>query len=120
MLLLTQLAAKNVLVFNGGRTVKLADFGSAVRVGDSKAMHKGWTPYFAAPEIVRGDVPYFPADIWSTLCVLIEMLTAKKPGCCQHNSVTDVAMMFLVRMERRGKEGKRERERERERERQEI
>ena len=75
--------AQNVLVFDGGRTVKLTDFGTAVAVGEvtSKQGLKGLMPYFAAPEIIKGEVPKFSADIWSALCILIEMLTAKWPGC---------------------------------------
>ena len=90
--------------------MKLTDFGSAVRVGEATAMKKGMTAYFAAPEVVKGDVPHFSADIWSTLCILVEMLTTKLPGCYQHHSMTDVAMMFLVR---RGESEEEERGRER-------
>ena len=56
---------------------------------------KGLTPYFAAPEVIKGEVPRFSADIWSVLCILIEMLTARPPGCHKVGR-NDVQMMFLV------------------------
>ena len=89
--------AQNVLVFDGGRTVKLTDFGTAVAVGEVTSMQglKGLTPYFAAPEVIKGEVPKFSADIWSVLCILIEMLTARYPGN-HHVGTNEVAMMFLV------------------------
>ena len=89
--------AQNVLVFDGGRTVKLTDFGTAVAVGEVTSMQglKGLTPYFAAPEVIKGEVPKFSADIWSVLCILIEMLTARYPGH-HHVGTNEVAMMFLV------------------------
>ena len=88
---------QNVLVFDGGRTVKLTDFGTAVAVGEvtSKQGLKGLTPYFAAPEVIKGEVPRFSADIWSVLCILVEMLTARYPGF-HHVGTNEVAMMFLV------------------------
>ena len=90
--------AQNILVFDGGRTVKLTDFGTAVAVGEVTSMQglKGLTPYFVAPELIKGEVPKFSADIWSVLCILIEMLTARYPG--HHHVGTDMmAMMFLVK-----------------------
>lgn len=90
--------AQNVLVFDGGRTVKLTDFGTAIAVGEATATLKGWTPYFVAPEIVKGEVPHFSADIWSVMCILVEMLTAKWPGCHRvtADNMNEMAMMFLV------------------------
>ncbi len=48
--------ALNVLVFDGGRTVKLADFGTAVQLSEISAVGGkivGCTPYFAAPEVIK-------------------------------------------------------------------
>ena len=89
--------AQNVLVFDGGRTVKLADFSAAVSVGEIEITSiKTICPYFAAPELIKGEKPKFSADIWNVLCTLIEMLTARYPG--HHHAGTDeVAMMFLVK-----------------------
>ena len=48
-------SAANVLVFNNGRTVKLADFGSAMHMDDVSSIAvgslKGCSPHFAAPEV---------------------------------------------------------------------
>ena len=77
--------------------MKLTDFGTAVAVGEVTSMQglKGLTPYFAAPEVIKGEVPRFSADIWSVLCILVEMLTARYPGF-HHVGTNEVAMMFLV------------------------
>lgn len=93
--------AHNVLVFDGGRTVKLSDFGSAVAIGKSTTMQglKGCTPYFAAPEVIKGDVPKSSADIWSVFCVLVELLTARWPGCQQVDR-NETAMLFMVSLSR--------------------
>ena len=48
-------SGNNVLVFNTGRTVKLADFGSAMHMDDVSSIGvgtlKGCSPHFAAPEV---------------------------------------------------------------------
>ena len=77
--------------------MKLADFGTAVAVGEMTSSRgvKGCTPYFAAPEVIRGEVPKCSADIWSVFCTLIEMLTARRPGCHQVER-NEIAMMYLV------------------------
>ena len=89
--------AQNVLVFDDGRIVKLTDFGKAVAIDEvaSKQELIDLSPYFVAPEIIKGEVPTFSADIWSVLCVLIEMLTARLPGCYPVMR-KDAEMMSLV------------------------
>ena len=44
---------KNILVFNDGRTVKLTDFGSAIRMDALEVNNSlvGCTPNFSAPEV---------------------------------------------------------------------
>jgi serine/threonine protein kinase len=88
-------AARSVLVFGGGRNLKLSGFGSAVPVGEATTTMRGNNPSFAAPEVIKGEVPRFSADIWSVLCILVEMLTARWPGCQQVVRSAE-AMMFLV------------------------
>ena len=50
-------SGNNVLVFNTGRTVKLADFGSAMHMDDVSSIGvgtlKGCSPHFAAPEVIN-------------------------------------------------------------------
>lgn len=65
---------ENLLITNG--VLQLADFGTAVTVGEESM--GGHTPCYRAPEIVL-DLPCGPAsDVWSACCVLYEMLT-----CCE-------------------------------------
>ena len=46
-------------------------------------------------QVVYQHQPTFSADVWSTLCVFVEMLTAKLPGCykVQRNQNS---MLYLV------------------------
>lgn len=72
---------KNVLVGNNG--VKLADFGSAKRLGEEKngqeAIQLRGTPQWMAPEVVN-QVEQGPAsDIWSLGCTVLEMATGRPP-----------------------------------------
>jgi serine/threonine protein kinase len=72
---------KNVLV--GANGVKLADFGSAKRLGDEKngqeALQLRGTPQWMAPEVVN-QVEQGPAsDIWSLGCTVLEMATGRPP-----------------------------------------
>ena len=83
----------NVLVVNG--VVKLADLGLVKRVDESDAQRecrecgvsnvscascsngrmrsKVGTPYYVAPEIVRGDAYGLKSDVWSLGCLLYEL-----------------------------------------------
>ncbi|GLJ08696.1 hypothetical protein SUGI_0093850 [Cryptomeria japonica] len=72
---------KNILVGSNG--VKLADLGSAKRIGgeedkELRCQLRG-TPLWMAPEVVK-QVEQGPAsDIWSLGCTVIEMSTGKPP-----------------------------------------
>ena len=85
----------NVLVVNG--VVKLADLGLGKRVDEGNApseqnekhapaaladggmRSKVGTPYYVAPEIVRGDVYGFASDVWSLGCLLYELAALRSP-----------------------------------------
>ena len=88
----------NVLVVNG--VVKLADLGLGKRVDESDAQRecrecengvscascsngrmrsKVGTPYYVAPEIVRGDAYGLKSDVWSLGCLLYELATLRSP-----------------------------------------
>ncbi|KAJ0244879.1 Mitogen-activated protein kinase kinase kinase 13 [Hirschfeldia incana] len=72
--------ARNVLVSSRSSGVKLADFGSAIRV--SKRMATGkitprGSPLWMAPEVIRGEYQGPESDVWSLGCTVIEMLTGK-------------------------------------------
>ncbi|XP_019101418.1 PREDICTED: mitogen-activated protein kinase kinase kinase NPK1-like [Camelina sativa] len=70
--------SKNVLVFNGGSSVKLADFGSAVELEKStvQVAPRG-SPLWMAPEVIRREYQGPESDVWSLGCTVIEMLTGK-------------------------------------------
>uniref|UniRef100_A0A0D3C2Z4 Protein kinase domain-containing protein n=1 Tax=Brassica oleracea var. oleracea TaxID=109376 RepID=A0A0D3C2Z4_BRAOL len=70
--------AKNVLVADGGSSVKLADFGSAVELEKpTVAIAPRGSPLWMAPEVVRRDYQGPESDVWSLGCTVIEMLTGK-------------------------------------------
>lgn len=76
--------SKNVLVFNGSSSVKLADFGSAVEFEKStiQVTPRG-SPLWMAPEVIRREYQGPESDVWSLGCTVIEMLTGK-PGWEDH------------------------------------
>jgi len=77
----------NILLDATLSLVKLADFGAAKKlnfIDKSRYDHskKGdivGTPYWMAPEVVRGHGCGRRSDIWSAGCTILEMLTLKPP-----------------------------------------
>ncbi|KAL0863585.1 hypothetical protein Bca101_042703 [Brassica carinata] len=70
--------SKNVLVANGGTSVKLADFGSAMELEKPTVeISPRGSPLWMAPEVVRGEYQGPESDVWSLGCTVIEMLTGK-------------------------------------------
>jgi serine/threonine protein kinase len=67
--------------------VKLADFGASKKLQDIRTVTDNHaagtmtgTPYWMAPEVIRGNVNYGrKADIWSLGIVVIEMASGKPP-----------------------------------------
>lgn len=82
----SDLKCKNVLLGSSGN-IKLADFGCAKRLNDSKADATTMgscksicgTPLWMAPEVLRNEGLDFAADIWSLGCTVIEMATGRPP-----------------------------------------
>ena len=70
----------NVLITVEGQ-VKLADFGASTIVEESVALLKDvkGTPYWMAPEVISEQGHGWEADVWSTGCTVMEMLTADHP-----------------------------------------
>nr|AIT52931.1 mitogen-activated protein kinase kinase kinase 14.1 [Brassica napus] len=70
--------SKNVLVVNGGSSVKLADFGSAMEFKKPTAgIAPRGSPLWMAPEVIRREYQGPESDVWSLGCTVIEMLTRK-------------------------------------------
>lgn len=86
------LKCANVLVNSEGQ-VKLSDFGSSSKLqaisvsndsstGETRSTPSGeirGSPYWMAPEVVKGESTGKPQDVWSLGCCLIEMLTGQPP-----------------------------------------
>jgi len=76
----------NLLLDEQHKIVKLADFGAAKklstlnysRYANSTATMVG-TPYWMAPEVIKGEGTGRRSDVWSVGCTLVEMLTGHPP-----------------------------------------
>lgn len=72
----------NIVVTEGG-SAKLTDFGTAYRHGDRKSITPnaavGYTPAYAAPEVVRGR-PEPVSDVFSLGATLYALVTGGPPG----------------------------------------
>jgi hypothetical protein len=78
------LVSETVPLSQGRRSmpsVKISDFGTAVRVCEAQAMRRSCvgTPWFLAPEVIQVEEYSFPADIWSVGCCLFNMVTGRRP-----------------------------------------
>ncbi|XP_020205525.1 mitogen-activated protein kinase kinase kinase 17 [Cajanus cajan] len=69
---------QNILVFDEGNVVKIADFGLAKARGEkyAKSECRG-TPLFMSPESVNDNEYEPPADVWALGCAVVEMVTGK-------------------------------------------
>ncbi|XP_065883364.1 uncharacterized protein [Dysidea avara] len=89
------ITGKNLVVCNGGYKVKLIDFGAAVKVGGGPPVRGGcYSSSFAAPEVNRGIPVMFSADIWSIMCVAVEMVTSDWPW--KFNSETTISHEIIL------------------------
>ncbi|XP_011866588.1 PREDICTED: serine/threonine-protein kinase mos [Vollenhovia emeryi] len=71
--------ATNILMAANGQA-KLTDFGSSILVDELHvSIRPRGTPGYAAPEVLRGDVPTFAADIYSLGIVAWQMLSREVP-----------------------------------------
>lgn len=74
----------NVLVAADG-AAKLSDFGHSKRIESMAGESIRGTPYWMAPEVVRGQGCTPACDIWSLGCTFIEIGAGEAP----HSSVND-------------------------------
>ena len=73
--------AANILMQGDG--AKLADFGLAVdldKYGHTLREAAG-SPYWMAPEVIRGEAQSYPADIWSVGATCVELIEGAPPYC---------------------------------------
>ncbi|SEG25457.1 Serine/threonine protein kinase [Actinacidiphila yanglinensis] len=70
------------VVATGARTVKLADFGAAYRVGGKETITPnsaiGYTPDYAAPEVIRGQ-PEPASDVFSLAAMVYALIAGAPP-----------------------------------------
>lgn len=68
------------ILFDDKQNAKLIDFGAAVgKMKDSDSDEFHGTPYYVAPEIVRGKTPDYRADIYSLGATLFHLLVHAPP-----------------------------------------
>lgn len=70
----------NILINSKGE-VKVADFGFAAQLTEEKQKRKTvvGTPYWMAPELIRGHEYTTKIDIWSTGIILVELMQGEPP-----------------------------------------
>ena len=82
---------ENIMLTAGGE-VKVADFGLARFKGEKPKPGEVWgTPYYVAPEVVRGQSPNAPSDIYSLGGTLYHILTGEPPF--NGETVTDTVLL---------------------------
>ncbi len=81
----------NILYDRAGNA-KVADFGLARFKGEKPKPGEVWgTPYYVAPEVVKGQAPNAGSDIYSLGGTLYHVLTGEPPFNCE--SVTDTVLL---------------------------
>ena len=81
----------NILYDKSG-SAKVADFGLARFKGEKPKPGEVWgTPYYVAPEVVKGQAPNEGSDIYSLGGTLYHVLTGEPPFNCE--SVTDTVLL---------------------------
>jgi len=69
------------ILLNAAGEVKLADFGFATQLRSASEKRKSviGTPYWMAPEIIKGEEYSFKVDVWSMGIVMMEMCEGDPP-----------------------------------------
>ncbi len=80
------------ILFDRAGHAKVADFGLARFKGEKPKPGEVWgTPYYVAPEVVRGQAPNAGSDIYSLGGTLYHVLTGEPPFNCE--TVTDTVLL---------------------------
>ncbi len=80
------------ILFDRAGSAKVADFGLARFKGEKPKPGEIWgTPYYVAPEVVRGQAPNAGSDIYSLGGTLYHMLTGEPPF--NGETVTDTVLL---------------------------
>ncbi|CAK7337689.1 unnamed protein product [Dovyalis caffra] len=74
----------NILLFENGHEVKIADFGLAKKAGEKQGrVEIRGTPLYMAPESVNNNEYESGVDIWALGCSIVEMVTGKPAWNCK-------------------------------------
>lgn len=80
------------ILFDKAGSAKVADFGLARFSGEKPKPGEVWgTPYYVAPEVVKGQAPNAGSDIYSLGATLYHVLTGEPPFNCE--TVTDTVLL---------------------------
>ncbi|MGD9613550.1 MAG: protein kinase, partial [Kiritimatiellia bacterium] len=80
------------ILYDKSNSAKVADFGLARFKGEKPKPGEVWgTPYYVAPEVVKGQAPNAGSDIYSLGGTLYHVLTGEPPFNCE--TVTDTVLL---------------------------
>lgn len=80
------------ILFDRAGNAKVADFGLARFAGQKPKPGEIWgTPFYVAPEVVRGNAPRAPADIYSLGATMYHLITGEPPF--NGKTVTDTVLL---------------------------
>ena len=92
------LKPNNVMLTEGGETIKVCDFGLALEAADSgggfDSTAEAGTPYYTAPEMIQGKRYSYPADCWSFGVMMHELLCLERPF--QGGSTAELVRSILL------------------------
>jgi len=92
------LKPNNVMLTEGGETIKVCDFGLALETAESgggfDSTAEAGTPYYTAPEMIQGKKYSYPTDCWSFGVMMHELLCLERPF--QGGSTAELVRSILL------------------------